>query len=184
MKIQNTLAHFFDETMDQQLPRSPPPTTTADDGDTIKLNGPDILKAYHNTIAKEVPLEKLQQESSKLHLLDATPNYLFVSDRSPTRIFCACSISPKLLALLRNPIDRAWSQYHMQLNHDIAAAVHHADQQKYTNESSTQQQQQQGPTPILSFEEYIDLDIKVLQEVGVILPNHHHHDEHLIHLLL
>ena len=158
--------HFFDETMDQQLP-SP---TTKTDGDVIKMNGPDILKAYHNTIAKEVPLEKLQKESSKLHLLDATPNYLFVSDRSPTRIFCACSTSPKLLALLRNPIDRAWSQYHMQLNHDIAAV--HADQ-KYNNESSSQQE---GPAPMLSFEEYIDLDMKVLREVGVVLPNHHHDD--------
>lgn len=47
--------------------------------------------------------------------LDDSPRYLFWSDRVPARVLC---VSPwvKILAMLRNPIDRAFSQYNMFFN--------------------------------------------------------------------
>ena len=145
--------HFFDETMDQLTQKQP---------SIITMNGTQVLHMYLNTaVAKDVSLEKLQQEQH-LHLLDATPNYLFVSDRTPKRIFCA---SPwvKLLAILRNPVDRVWSQYHMQKNHDYA---------EYVDSLKKDPQSTKAPPRFLTFEEYIDLDMKILKELGIILPNH------------
>lgn len=132
--------HFFDEDMDHF------PFQT-------DLNGSEILEAYQqNAVAKEYSLERLQT-NLEAHILDATPNYLFASDRVPQRVLCACGPWVKLLILLRNPIDRAWSQYYMQVHHDLSA-------------SSTSTI---GDRPhILSFEEYIDLDLKVLHETGVL----------------
>lgn len=132
--------NFYDNLMDQ-LP-------LADEMN----DGPEILEAYRTrAVSKEFSLERLQKEGN-LRILDATPNYLFVSDRAPTRILCSCGPWIKLLTLLRNPVDRAWSQYHMQYNHDISSSASALN-----------------ATNFLSFEEYIDLDLRVLQETGVIL---------------
>eukprot|EP00980_Cylindrotheca_fusiformis_P028838 scaffold22653_cov119-Cylindrotheca_fusiformis.AAC.19 len=138
--------HFFDEDMDQSISNN-------SFSNHFHLNGSAVLEAYQqNAIAPQCPLERLQTTNQKF-ILDATPNYLFASDRVPQRVLCACGPWVRLLVLLRNPVDRAWSQYAMQVQHDLTT-------RKNTSKAST----------FLSFEEYIELDMKVLQETGVLPP--------------
>jgi hypothetical protein len=119
--------------------------------------------------------------------LDLTPHYIYLSDRVPQRIMC---IVPwvKLFALLRNPVDRAFSNYNMKF------AIFTSQQKK------RQQQQQRRPPPkprrqlkqrILpfrsaverrdgggrggggvvtapTFDEYVRMDIAALYETGVL----------------
>jgi len=97
------------------------------------------------TVDGIVPILKFQLETK--YVLDATPNYLFLSDRVPQRILCTTPWV-KLLAILRDPVDRAFSQYHMQYQRDLS----HPDSQRV----------------LVSFEEYISFDMKVLQDTGVL----------------
>ena len=131
--------HYFDEHLDQNnniLSKSGIPSQTT-------------LQHYQqDAIGTIVPVENFQFDSSK-RVLDATPNYLFASDRVPYRIFCATPWV-KLLTLLRNPVDRAFSHYYMLFNRDLA------------NPSN-----RRGPIA-LSFEHYVELDMRVLKETGVI----------------
>lgn len=55
----------------------------------------------------------LMFERKKLFVVDDSPRYLFWSDRIPARVLC---VTPwvKILAILRNPIDRAYSQFNMK----------------------------------------------------------------------
>lgn len=130
--------HFFDEDMDQN-------------GNISSLLGGGVLATetlnYYqgSVIGSIVPLQKFEFEIK--YALDATPNYMFASDRVPWRLFC---VAPwvKLLAILRDPVDRAYSQYHMQFNHDL-------------NHPETRR-------GFVSFEQYIQLDLAVLRETGVI----------------
>jgi len=128
--------NFFDRELDQN------PTLITNSG----IDATRLLNYYQRkTIGDIVSLEEFQSEIK--YALDATPNYLFLSDRVPQRILC---ITPwvKLLAVLRDPVDRAFSQYHMQRQHDCSHP-----------------QKRRGS---VSFEEYISLDMKVLQETGVL----------------
>jgi hypothetical protein len=143
IKLPKKELHYFDEELDQ---RNVNRNTNDSCSDGIPSDA--ALRYYQEqVIGKLAPLEVFQVESSQ-RVLDATPNYLFASDRVPYRIFC---ITPwvKLLLLLRNPVDRAFSQYHMQFNRDLA------------NPKS-----RRGGG--ISFEESIELDLRVLQETGVI----------------
>lgn len=135
--------HFFDDDMDAW------PVLT-------NLNGTDILDRYHSeSISQDynMTIFRQQQQINPAYIMDATPNYLFESDRVPQRVFCACGGWVKLLAFLRNPVDRAWSQYHMQHNFDTFGNL----------------------TNLPSFEEYIEMDLKVLKEVGVLPPENEGH---------
>jgi hypothetical protein len=72
-------------------------------------------QAYADLYRRQtIGLKVLQEDDSKI-ALDDSPRYLFWSDRIPARVLC---VSPwvKILAVLRNPIDRAFSQYNMFLN--------------------------------------------------------------------
>lgn len=110
------------------------------------INATKVLDYYQETIiGSMIPLLKFQYET--LHALDSTPNYMWLSDRVPHRIFCATPWV-KLLAVLRDPVDRAYSQYHMQVHHDLS------------NPDSRR--------GFVSFEDYISLDMKVLQDIGVL----------------
>jgi Sulfotransferase family len=44
---------------------------------------------------------------------EKTPSYLFLAYQIPDILPRVCPWNPKLLAVLRNPIDRAWSQFNM-----------------------------------------------------------------------
>jgi hypothetical protein len=130
--------HFFSEVLDQ------------DAGLIQNGSGMDskhILDYYQDKfIGKLIPLKRIKEDKS-LHILDATPIYLLASDRVFDRILCTCPWV-KFLVLLRNPIDRAWSQYHMQLGRTL-----------------------RNRGAFTTFEEYIQLDMDVLEEVGMTLPN-------------
>jgi hypothetical protein len=105
------------------------------------------LQAYQETkIGQNIPLEFLKV-STQLNLVEATPSYLFFSDRVPARVFCTCPWV-KLLVLLRNPVDRAFSQYNMQYN---------AEPNRET-----------AMRDFVTFEEYVEMDMNVLKEIGVI----------------
>jgi len=77
-------------------------------------------------------------------IMDLTPHYIYFSDKVPQRITC---IVPwvKLLVLLRDPIERARSQY------DMKKRVPGLPQKV-----------------IKTFDEYVDQDIAALRETGVI----------------
>lgn len=76
--------------------------------------------------------------------IDDTPRYMFWSDRIPARILCVAPWA-KIVAILRNPIDRAYSHHNMLM----AAKDNH---------------EQQFPT----FEQWIAMDMQLLKETGVI----------------
>lgn len=81
-------------------------------------------------------------------VLDMTPNYMLHSDRVPARIKCIVPWA-KLFVLLRNPVDRARSQYGMKLlmgNQD--------NRNIYGN-------------PLPTFDSFVRQDIAALFETGV-----------------
>ena len=79
--------------------------------------------------------------------LDDSPRYIFWSDRVPARILCVAPWA-KVLAILRNPIDRAYSHYNMKRSSKRVAKTRAA----------------RLPT----FEEWIETDLQLLQETGVL----------------
>ena len=82
--------------------------------------------------------------------LDDSPRYLFLSDRVPARILCVAPWA-KVLAILRNPVDRAFSQYNMKLASKGAKRL------------------QQGAAATLpTFEEWIEMDFQLLTNTGVL----------------
>lgn len=90
---------------------------------------------------------ELLESSEKMVALDDSPLYMLWSERIPARILC---VSPwtKLLAILRNPIDRAYSHYNMKLNSRGAKNL--------------------GNVRLPTFEEWIEMDFRLLKETGVI----------------
>lgn len=107
----------------------------------------EARQAYRMLIRKNLKAPLIDLDEGKL-LLDLTPNYMFENNRLPARIQCVVPWV-KLFCLLRNPIDRARSQYDMKLR------FVQGRQNKYGN-------------PIPTFEEYIQNDIAALQETGVL----------------
>eukprot|EP00934_Nitzschia_sp_Nitz4_P007083 Nitzschia sp. Nitz4//scaffold210_size37948//25432//26445//NITZ4_007692-RA/size37948-processed-gene-0.42-mRNA-1//1//CDS//3329541936//7073//frame0 len=102
------------------------------------------------TSALQSPGAQKSMSKQKPMVLDLTPNYLFESDRLPQRISC---IVPwvKLFVLVRNPIDRARSQYDMKL--------------RYVPQGATKNSK---GFPLPSLREYIQNDLNALRETGVI----------------
>jgi hypothetical protein len=130
---------FFDEWLDQD------PTILTGQG----IPATQVLQSYQEqVIGRNIPLEVLEF-STHLKVVDGTPNYLWVSDRIPQRVLCAAPWV-KLIVLLRNPVDRAFSQYNMQYHRDL-------------NNPSNRR-------GFVTFEDYVDMDLQVLRDVGV-LPN-------------
>ena len=113
------------------------------------LNQTELLQYYQQeVIAAKTNLSQFVNDTN-LHVLDATPNYLFASDRVFDRLFCAAPWA-KLIVLLRHPIDRAFSQYHMHYRRDSR----HHQFRKHGN--------------LMSFETFVDLDMAVLKELGIV----------------
>jgi len=75
----------------------------------------DEIKVARENYLNDLDLEALNTDS-KFISFDATPIYLFLSHRTPQR---AKAITPwvKIIAILRNPVKRAYSQYNMQQDH-------------------------------------------------------------------
>lgn len=118
-----------------------------------QLNGTVRYSDYVQRMKKALKMKLEEfQANQNLHFLDATPNYMFFSDRVPQRLLCLCPWA-KLLVVLRNPVDRAMSQYSMQF--------HKLKRSKQAN---------------YSFAEWIRHDYQVLTGLGV-LRNHSSHEE-------
>lgn len=102
----------------------------------------EAVEKYRKVYQKVVPDIENFILNEKMIAIDDSPRYLFWSDRIPNRVVC---VSPwvKILAVLRNPIDRAFSHYNMKLNNER----HDVD---------------------LSFEEWVARDFRDLRETGVV----------------
>ena len=111
----------------------------------------------HYEIKYAPTLNKMQTQARKPKeqilkdkiILDMSPNYLYESDRVPARLTCVLPWA-KVFLLLRDPIDRAYSQYIMKLNFL---------RNKKTNEYGR---------PLQTFDQYIQADLAALKEAGVI----------------
>eukprot|EP00980_Cylindrotheca_fusiformis_P025382 scaffold13560_cov161-Cylindrotheca_fusiformis.AAC.2 len=91
--------------------------------------------------------KKKNQQQQHSFVMDWTPNYMLHSDRVPSRIECLVPWV-RLLVLLRNPIDRARSQYEMKL------AMTNPKRRRHN--------------PIPTLDEYIVNDLNALEELGVL----------------
>lgn len=57
----------------------------------------------------------LLRKNSAILAFEKTPSYMFHGYYLPEILQRVCPWKPKLIAILRNPIDRAWSQYNMDI---------------------------------------------------------------------
>ena len=98
-------------------------------------------RMFHNLVGRDA-----LDNDPKIVSFDDSPKYLFLSDVVPARVFC---VAPwvKLIAILRNPIDRAFSQFMMKYNGNIRK--HH-------------------PLLKITFEEWIEKDMQDLRNSGVV----------------
>jgi hypothetical protein len=94
-----------------------------------------------------------QVDAGKM-ILDMTPNYLFYSDRIPSRISCVLPWA-KLMVILRDPIDRARSQYDMKVTME-------------KNKNRRGKRRNAYGRPIPTFQQYILNDLAALKETGVV----------------
>ena len=95
---------------------------------------------------KQLEAGNLVEQNPAMISMDDSPRYLFWSYVIPARVLC---VAPwvKIIAILRNPIDRAYSQFNM----------------KGTERNSTV-----VITVPMSFEEWVQRDLDDLRRVGVI----------------
>lgn len=87
---------------------------------------------------------QLRQTNSSFLALDESPRYQFWSDRVPARVLCVTPWA-KIVSILRNPVDRAFSHYTML---------------------STSPRNRHAVN--ITFEEWIDRDLRSLRELGVV----------------
>lgn len=147
--------YFFDETLDSILLKKQGGIPRRVGRNLYNQKIRDGIIQKHGKIKKGKPVDDGSKTHSSINesnkmVLDLTPNYMLHSDRVPARIQCLVPWV-KILVLLRNPIERARSQYEMKL--EIA--------------------KQQGPRNpygkvFPTFDEYIHNDIAALREIGVI----------------
>mmetsp|Transcript_4343 Transcript_4343/g.6252 ORF Transcript_4343/g.6252 Transcript_4343/m.6252 type:complete len:415 (+) Transcript_4343:137-1381(+) len=85
----------------------------------------------------------LLRKNSSILAFEKTPSYMFHGYYLPEILKNVCPWKPKLLAILRNPIERAWSQYNMDISVN-----------KKLRESS-------------SFESVLEKEIEILRNLGL-----------------
>jgi hypothetical protein len=131
--------HFFDTRMDSKVRKG---------GISQSITRKDYryrIQDYQNR--SEGNIGEINNKGDGMRILDATPAYLFFSDRIPQRMLCVCPWV-KLLAVLRNPVDRAYSQYVMGYSRG-------------------------KKDPAVTFDEWIRYDYQILVELGVLRDHHH-----------
>mmetsp|Transcript_32882 Transcript_32882/g.37422 ORF Transcript_32882/g.37422 Transcript_32882/m.37422 type:complete len:418 (+) Transcript_32882:27-1280(+) len=109
------------------------------------LSDKGILQEETRTAYLKYARMSLKGEVTKLNnkiAIQDSPRYLFWSDQVPARIVCALPWV-KIMAVLRNPIDRAYSHYNM----------------KHISPRSTSN---------ITFEAWIEDDIQIMRNTGVI----------------
>ena len=100
-------------------------------------------KEYRNVFFRCGAGHKVANNNT-LIAIDNSPKYLFLSDLVPARVMC---VTPwvKIIVILRNPIDRAYSHFHMKKS----------DTWRQTNANIT-------------FEEWIQKDLDDMKQVGLL----------------
>jgi hypothetical protein len=78
----------------------------------MNLTEDELWCHYRQKYAKSFDTALLSGNTS-LVAFEKTPSYMFRGYDLPGILKRLCPWNPKLLAILRNPIDRAWSQYNM-----------------------------------------------------------------------
>jgi hypothetical protein len=73
---------------------------------------------YREKYAKLFDLELLQSQPSVI-AFEKTPSYMVHGYYLPEILRQVCPWNPKLIAILRNPIDRAFSQYNMDIHQSL-----------------------------------------------------------------
>jgi hypothetical protein len=143
--------YFLDESMDQILMKKPQIPRKMGRNFYFQSIREGITQQHWKRRREEKPQQNLNESSSQNNkmVLDMTPNYMLHSDRVPARIACLVPWV-RLFVLLRNPIDRASSQYEMKL-------------QMIRNDS----QRNQYGNPVPTFDEFVLNDIAALYETGV-----------------
>mmetsp|Transcript_10039 Transcript_10039/g.23920 ORF Transcript_10039/g.23920 Transcript_10039/m.23920 type:complete len:428 (-) Transcript_10039:176-1459(-) len=101
----------------------------------------------------------------KKMVLDMTPNYMFHSDRVPARIECLVPWV-KVFVILRDPMDRARSQYDMKLRVVKNGKLNNKGT-KTKDDSSTTVLQNLWGNPVPSLDQFVLQDLEALYEVGV-----------------
>lgn len=114
-------------------------------------------QAYRHWFQHQLPPSSrailLSQNSSSstttsLKTIDDSPRYLFWSDRIPHRLLCVAPWVHKLLCILRNPVERAYSHYSYTIT------------ENFRGKSASLLQQ--------TFEEWIQIDLANLVKAGVV----------------
>ena len=82
----------------------------------------------------------MQQQDDSLLSFEATPGYIFQSTTCPKHILCAIPWV-KILFILRNPVDRVWSNYNFYLTQDLK---------------------------LPPFEQWVQKDMRLLKRMGVL----------------
>ena len=113
-----------------------------------------IRQSYSQTMRKSMRYP--QRDQGKM-ILDLTPNYIFQSDRLPARIACALPWA-KIMVLLRDPVERARSQYDMKLRFHGAGSFQGAARRNGSGKNAK----------LPSFAQYVRNDLAALRETGVI----------------
>lgn len=105
-------------------------------------------QAYGELYQRQLPAnEQIFEENSSVIAIDNTPRYMFWSDRIPKRLMC---VAPwvKIIFLLRNPVERAYSHYGYILTENF-----HSKPKAMLRES---------------FEDWVKHDMKQLTDSGVL----------------
>ncbi|KAG7341766.1 sulfotransferase [Nitzschia inconspicua] len=167
--------YFLDEVLDQYLLQQ-----QEEEGDIAGgLPQTRLRQAYSAKMKQAVSSVTRNQghNQQKDHhtnemLVDWTPNYLFESDRLPARISCIVPWA-KLMVLLRNPVDRARSQYDMKLRiqESVGGNTRQTGRSQHPGRNHhhiINNNKLQSTAPPISFKEYVHNDLGALQEAGVI----------------
>jgi len=101
------------------------------------------------------------QKDDSLHVLDATPMYIVQAYIVAKRILCICPWV-KIIATLRNPVDRIFSQYNMEATHD---------------------KRRNGTLFRNGFDEWVRQDVDLLTELGILNNGHEDNPEALLAFL-
>ena len=121
-----------------------------------------LAAMIHNRMLRQ-RIKQLQQQTQSMQAsphfwIDVTPSYLLHSTSVPYYILCSVPWV-KLLAILRNPVDRAYSQYGMIINR-VETSGRGAHQIRHARV--------RNPTRLLTFEEWIAEDVRLLVNKGVL----------------
>lgn len=144
--------HFLSERMDMYIHHPPE-------------GGLDGTKAYQHYLS-HMQIGLLDRQIRRFHndestvVIDTTPTYLLKSDRVPHRVLCMCPWV-KLIALFRDPVSRAYSQYNMEIARSVQRAKKTLDM-GITDRAT--------PSYSPTFEEWLMADFTALLETGVLLP--------------